>query len=49
MCPHCDIALPDTTLLMQKPSQASGFGGWITLLFTLVAVVMLADITDLLN
>jgi len=49
VCPHCDLPLTDTELLMETPNRVSGSSSWITLLFVLIAVVMLADVTEFMN
>jgi len=49
ICPHCDITLTETELLMPSPNRVSGTGNWVTLLFVLVAVFMLADATGFMN
>lgn len=48
-CPHCDIALAETELVMPSPTRVSGFGNWTALLFFMIAVVMLAEATGLIN
>ena len=49
VCPHCDVVLTETELLMPSPDRVSGSGNWIGLLFFLIALVMIADATGMMN
>ncbi|MDF1730958.1 MAG: hypothetical protein P1U49_05600 [Minwuia sp.] len=49
ICPHCDITLAETELLMPSPNTVSGVNNWAGLLFVLIAAVALADATGLMN
>lgn len=49
VCPHCDVVLTETELLMPSPDSVSGSGTWIALLFFLIALVILADATGMMN
>lgn len=48
-CPHCDIVLTETELLMPSPDTVSGGSNWAALLFVMIAAVALADATRLMN